>query len=246
MSIAEKLTTIAENEQRVFEAGKTAEWNYMWDIMQDCGNKTSYKNFCYRNIFIVDKDTTPRFYMYPKYDFYPTSAEWMFREFNATTSGAKAYSNITIDFTQWLADLGVKLDMSRCTNASCMFYNNQGFSRVPFLDLSVCTNLSNFMAYTNLKTIDGIKSSETTAWTSTTFGDACQSLTHCIFSGVIAKSLNIGTTRLDHESLMSVINCLKNIKDTGTILTLTLGTTNGAKLTDTEKAIATEKGWTLA
>ena len=34
--------------------------------------------------------------------------------------------------------------------------------------------------------------------------------------------------------------------ETGTVWTVTLGTTNLAKLTDAEKAIATQKGWTLA
>ena len=44
MSVADKLTTIAENEQKVFEAGKTKEWNDFWDIYQDFGNRRSYSN----------------------------------------------------------------------------------------------------------------------------------------------------------------------------------------------------------
>ena len=48
---------------------------------------------------------------------------------------------------------------------------------------------------------------------------------------------------LTHDSLMSIINGLAVVETTQT---LTLGTTNLAKLTDEEKAIATEKGWTLA
>lgn len=34
MSIAEKLTTIAENQQKVYEAGKEAEYNAFWDVYQ--------------------------------------------------------------------------------------------------------------------------------------------------------------------------------------------------------------------
>ena len=49
-------------------------------------------------------------------------------------------------------------------------------------------------------------------------------------------------TNLTHDSLMSIINNLKTVTSTKT---LTLGTTNLAKLTDDEKAIATNKGWTL-
>ena len=49
--------------------------------------------------------------------------------------------------------------------------------------------------------------------------------------------------KLTHDSLMSIINGLAVVETTQT---LTLGTTNLAKLTDEEKAIATEKGWSLA
>ena len=51
-------------------------------------------------------------------------------------------------------------------------------------------------------------------------------------------------TKLTHDSLMTIINALET-KTSGTH-TCTLGSTNLAKLTDAEKAIATGKGWTLA
>ena len=44
MSIAEKLVTIAENEQKVFEAGKRAEYDRFWDDFQQNGNKRNYRN----------------------------------------------------------------------------------------------------------------------------------------------------------------------------------------------------------
>ena len=50
------------------------------------------------------------------------------------------------------------------------------------------------------------------------------------------------STELTHDSIMVVINGLQTVKDQ----TLTLGTTNLAKLTDDEKKVATDKGWTLA
>lgn len=42
MSIAEKLQTIAENESKVFEAGKKAEYDRFWDVFQDNGNRRLY------------------------------------------------------------------------------------------------------------------------------------------------------------------------------------------------------------
>lgn len=52
-----------------------------------------------------------------------------------------------------------------------------------------------------------------------------------------------GCNRLTHQSLMNVIN---NLAEVATSPTLSLGTTNLAKLTDDEKLIAINKGWILA
>lgn len=62
------------------------------------------------------------------------------------------------------------------------------------------------------------------------------------------------STKLTHESLMNIINNLYDLNLTydvangGTLYNqqLQLGSTNLAKLTDEEKAIATSKGWSLA
>lgn len=44
MTTAEKLTTIAENQQRVYEAGQISEYNRFWDAFQKCGDPdTDYR-----------------------------------------------------------------------------------------------------------------------------------------------------------------------------------------------------------
>lgn len=48
---------------------------------------------------------------------------------------------------------------------------------------------------------------------------------------------------LTHDSLMVVINGLQTVTETQT---LTLGSTNLDKLTQEEKQVAIDKGWTLA
>lgn len=52
--------------------------------------------------------------------------------------------------------------------------------------------------------------------------------------------------KLSHESLIGIINALRNNADTGVTNTITFGAENLAKLSDAEKAIATGKGWTMA
>ena len=248
MSIAEKLTTIAENEQRVFDAGKTAEWSDIWDGIQNVENGIAvwYNFFCSRNRFIVDNGTEQKWVFKPKHDIKPTNSESMFRELNFKRSeGSILYPNLKVDLSQWLKDLGVTLDLSNCGNIANMFYGAYLFTRLPRLDLSACTTMNYVFHYNNIKVIDEIISSETTNWLDTTFGGSFP-LEHCIFKGVIAKPFNLSRqSKLDHESLLSVLNCLKDFSGTTTKYTMTFGTTNLAKLTDAEKAIATQKGWTL-
>lgn len=53
MSISDKLTTIAENQQKVFDAGKKKQYDDFWDEFQDYG-----KRVCYRNAFYGSMDGT--------------------------------------------------------------------------------------------------------------------------------------------------------------------------------------------
>lgn len=72
----------------------------------------------------------------------------------------------------------------------------------------------------------------------------CTKLTTITGNPNFKASLSLSSsTNLTHDSLMVVINGLQTVTTTQK---LTLGSTNLAKLTDAEKQIATDKGWTLA
>ena len=59
----------------------------------------------------------------------------------------------------------------------------------------------------------------------------------------ISVSFDISaSTKFTESALVEILNNLANVTSTQT---LTMGSTNLAKLTDEEKAIATGKGWTL-
>lgn len=71
----------------------------------------------------------------------------------------------------------------------------------------------------------------------------CTELTD-VYIDIIPVSISFyNSNNLSYDSIIRIINALKTVTTTQT---LTLGTKNLAKLTDGEKAIATEKGWTLA
>ena len=86
------------------------------------------------------------------------------------------------------------------------------------------------------------------------FGQNATSTTYC-FDGCNALETIIGNPnfkvsidfksckKLTHDSLMVVINGLQTVTSAQT---LTLGSENLAKLTEADKKIATDKGWTLA
>ena len=74
----------------------------------------------------------------------------------------------------------------------------------------------------------------------------CGELTNITFTqdSQIGNDIDFSASPLlSHNSIINIISVLIN---TTTTKTLSLGTTNLAKLSDTEKAVATEKGWSLA
>ena len=238
MSIAEKLTTIAENEQKVYDAGQKSEYDRFWDDFQQNGERTQY-------VAAFSACWTPETFK-PKYPIRPTNAYFMF--FNNHGDG------ICIeDFVEFCAENNVVLDFSQCTNAQygigCLKSSHFGV-----LDFSKCTSMSNLfylhnsaLEVYNVQTIDKFVSSEITTYSTSTFQHAVQ-LKNVVFEGVIATGVfDVSTCKkLTHDSLMSIINALKDYSGSSTTKICTLGADNLAKLTDEEKAIATQKGWTLA
>ena len=126
-----------------------------------------------------------------------------------------------------------------------MFCRCSELEYVPDLGIPACSVGWLFTYCYKLHTIDVLRVSEKTTFDSTFSG--CEELRNITIEGTIGQNgLQIDSSpNLTHASLMSIINALKTFTD-GTTRTVTLGATNIAKLTDAEKAIATQKGWTLA
>ena len=201
---------------------KRAEWSRFWNAYQQNGNRTNYKQAFY------DRGWTDENYR-PKYKIVAVG------EFNSAYRESKMTS---------LSNL----DTSGATNFNTTFYNTDLIT-IDKLDLSNATTLTSTFAHSSdLHTIGELVSSENTVWASNTF-DNCTALVNLTFSenSVIATNFNCAkATALSHDSLMSIVNALKDYSPEKDVYTCTLGSTNLANLSTEEKAVATQKGWTLA
>lgn len=255
MNIADKLKTIAENEPKVYDAGYQAGYkiqdeaieksnNELVKILsgQDTGGKSWYDAFWdefqqngkrtnYQQAFRLWTEGIFK----PKYDITPTG-----------NYGAQMFQSSPIkDLKGCFERAGVKLDTSGCTSILQMFQSSS-IQYIPIIDASNCNNNTGYTFSTDsIISIEKLIVSEKTIYGTNMFDD--KNLESIIFEGMIANNgLNLSRCpKVNHESLMSIINCLKDFSGSGSTYTVTLGEKNLVKLTDADKAIATEKGWTL-
>ena len=216
MSIAEKLQTVAENVQKVYESGKQAESDKFWDNIQDKGNRTDYSYFFMNwngNAF------------YPKYDFNLESSSihgsyanvGMFRNFN------KGYAKF--DLSARLEECGVVIDTSKM-QSSQYFLLGANVSRVPTIDLSKATNTYMAIYDTEIETIDKLIFSENTGIAANTFlyNEALTTITE--IEGTIAKSIAFTHSPLNKATILKVVNALS---DTATGMSVTFNRNAVAK-----------------
>ena len=128
-------------------------------------------------------------------------------------------TNMEYIFTQCIALTTIpQLNTSNVTNMASMFWKCSELTTVPALDASKVTNMSGmFSGCTNLKSI--------------------------LMTNIGANLDISASTKFERSDLLVILNNLKTVTSSKT---LTMGATNLAKLTEAEKAIATNKGWTLA
>ena len=135
-----------------------------------------------------------------------------------------------------LPSLIANADWSQVTNVASMFSSCAYLTTVPELSLSGATNLKQMFRYCiALTTLGGFKN----------LGQAYSTSESANYSDY---KLDLSTcSSLTHDSLMNVINKLYDIATKGcNTQQLVLGSTNLAKLTAEEIAIATNKGWSVS
>jgi hypothetical protein len=214
-----------EAYQNGYTDGKQAEYDTFWDNFQQNGKRTSYG---YTGFNEWNKNI-----LKPKYDIKPTGgANSLFR----------AIKDID-DLDAHLNECGVKFIATNITSFNDAF-TSSGFKYIGVLDLSSCSTANFLFTSSSIVRVEKIITRTNGNITLNSAFVNTPNLEHIIFEGGLANSMDFSScSKLDYESLMSIINALVTITSNKT---LKLGATNLAKLTDEEKAIATEKGWTLA
>jgi len=231
MTTADKIATASENTPKVYEAGKQSEYDRFWDEYQRNGNATDYTGAFMG--FGWNAET-----LNPKYDVTVTAGYMMF-----------AFCGYDGDLDDVFKNRGLNLifNLTATTSQGYMFYNSK-IKAIGDIDLSAIDDSNKLSSEFNTPYLETIRNliPPKAAMQATCWGAG---LTNLGVGGKIAYNWTLTrSTKLTHDSLMNVINALADYStDTsGTAHTLTLGATNLAKLTDTEKAIATSKGWSLA
>ena len=134
-------------------------------------------------------------------------------------------------------------DTSKVTNMYSMFSSCSKLTTVPQFDTSNVTNMDYmFQDCPNLTTVPKFDTSKVTNMNS--MFNYCRNLESIHMININANLDIHHSTKFTREALLEILGNLK--AQTSGTKTLTMGSTNIAKLTDEDKAIATNKGWTLA
>lgn len=243
MSIAEKLTAIAENEQKVFDAGKKAGYDAFWDNYQLNGNRQFYSGAFSGGGW--HKDT-----FYPKYNIVSGrySAASMFGNFNYATEYG------LFDLEARLQELGITIDIINANQTTHMFQNAQ-ISVVPELDFTKVGTIQYLCNDSKIQVFRKLKVNESTKYVNN-FNN-CTNLTDITFDGVIGQAgLDLHwSTSLSRASIENIINCLSTTTS-GLAVTLSLaavkkafetssGANNGNTSADWLALSGTKSNWTI-
>lgn len=232
MTIADKLQTIADNTQRVFNAGylegqeaggynegKQAERDAFWDVYLSDGSQK-------RASYMFSEARFGFSNFYPNREIRPVGrAQNLFYNFGAEVNGVKESAK---DLRERLRECGVSLDLSQATNlVNCFAYAR--FTGLPVLDFRGCGSetISVFEGEYSLSEIDEIKVDADNTFTG--WFNNCTALTDVTFSGIIAHDVNLQwSTKLSRASINSLIWICNESQGYSFNVTLSLAAVNKA------------------
>lgn len=158
-----------------------------------------------------------------------------------------------------LKELPDLLETDKITNMENMFSSCKLIKTIPNINTSNVTNMSEMfygcfeletlqkLNCSNVERINDVVTNCTKLQNIGGFENLGQAYKTTMAANYYYYRLALSNNELTHDSLMNVINNLYDIKTKGcNPQSLVLGSTNLAKLTSEEVAIATEKGWNVS
>lgn len=218
------LDDMAENIPNVYEAGRQSQYDEFWNAFQDDGARTDYRNA----FFMWDEDTYN-----PKYVVKPTTAEKMF--YNSPIQDIYKNGIVTIDFS----NCAVLTDCFR-------FCSVKSLGIINLKRLTSTASSAVFAYCPNLHTIEKLILKEDGSITFASWFTSVTKLENITIEGKIGKAISFQwASLLTYDSLISIKNALLDVSETGTTRTITLHANAKAKLTESDIAEITQKGWTI-
>ena len=138
-----------------------------------------------------------------------------------------------------------QLDTSNVTNMNSMFNYCSRLTSIPQLDTRNVTDMYSMFYYCySLTSIPQLDTSNVTSMDS--MFNVCSRLEEIHMINMKVDFDIHYSTKFTREALLEIINNCYDLTTLNKTARLTMGSTNLAKLTDEDKLIATNKGWTLA
>jgi hypothetical protein len=234
LTIAEQLTLIDENQQKVFDAGydegfaagKQAEYDAFWDDFQDHGNRIDYARALAGAGWtqeILENIKYPVTFIAEKYSY------------QCMTKGIFSYLNYGRKAPMDMTNILSKFDFSNCQRASETFAN--AYVKNITLDLSNCDSLDRIFTCSDAggKTCENVTlkvSAKCTKYPQTFY--YCSGLTELRFmeGSVIAANIEFAQSKnLTRASIESIVNALST-ETRGLTVTFSLEAVNKAFNTD--------------
>jgi hypothetical protein len=228
MSIAEKLTTIAENEPKVYEAGKKAENDRFWDDVTNKGQRADFsKGFAYWGAE----------YIRPNRKIIPTANASAAQTFSGCPNLKKIEADY-FDFSQKTKGTGWQ------TGYYYTFYNCPNLEEIEDIGLSPDHSYSTTFSNPKLHTIANITVDKNTQFSGTF--DYCYALRHLGIYGTIGQNgFNVRWSPLDSDSVSRIVGALEDKSEdtSGTDWVITLGPANIETAGTGNLQDIVQKGW---
>lgn len=208
MSIADKLSTIANNMQEVYDAGFEKGKSFGGDpnaiISNWLGEWQTIRNNNYAYAFY-----------YWKIDWLKLLPNKTFNKWNGSVGYAFAQIKDIIDLTQFFEDNGFIFDTSTLTSSPNTMFHYSNFTRLPVLNISKTKSGTQMvMNCSYLETIDGFIMAEDGNQTATAgnygYIQGCPILKNIIFGGALPNNFRVmSCPMLSQQSILSFLQACK-------------------------------------